>query len=418
MDKAAAFSGLSRDAILRILRSLIHASLTTPGSVAPPGLTRQLFDPGVSVLELADLAMGDEGLGVDSLALIDAAAGVSRFFGLGTTGRDDYLLMSGCLGDWADLVTDHLSEKGVLAEFVFQTSGSVDHPKSVTHRLEHLLDEVVIFSPTLFDPAPTRIVGMVPPHHIYGFLFTCLYPEIVPCAVEDVTRRPPGAVQRLLRPGDLIVGTPQNWASLLSDDTSIPAGVFGVVSAGPVPADLWDNARSAGLDRLVEVYGATETGGIGWRVSPFDPYRLLPHLERVGGGITGRCAGDVRKPQDCLAWEGDQRFTLQGRCDKAVQVAGVNVSLQRVRSELSVTYGVAEMAVRLDGSRLKAFLVPADPNMCPSALIEYVSNCARDLLPPPARPAHYTVGPVLPRNAMGKPTDWVVQGSVASDAVD
>jgi long-chain acyl-CoA synthetase len=71
----------------------------------------------------------------------------------------------------------------------------------------------------------------------------------------------------------------------------------------------------------VQVYGASETGGLGWRSSHRDPYRLLPYLERVSGdagetevlrhgpdgGTHARCTR-----RTAWTWQGPQRLLCGG----------------------------------------------------------------------------------------------------------
>lgn len=397
---------LPRFAILRVMRALIFTSFETSGSTIPSGLSRQLFDPAMDVVALGNLALGDDGLGLDSLARIEAAAAVARFFGMERSGRDDYLLVSDRLGDWADLAAAEFSDRGPAAELTFQTSGSSDYPSAVTHSVARLTEEADTFSATLFESEPCRVVSLVPPHHIYGFLFTCLYPALLNCPVIDLSHRPSGAVHRLVRSGDLVVGTPFNWRMVVSNGKQVPDTVTGVVSAGPAPPDLWSAAEAANFCDLVEIYGATETGGLAWRRSGTEPFRLFPHLIRMGDGVGHRETGQACLLQDHLCWHAERSFSLKGRRDKAVQIAGVNVSLSRVRVVLERVEGIAEVAVRLDGDSLKAFLVPQRAAIPHADLIDAVASQAKADLPGPARPRRYVVGSELPRNVMGKLSDW------------
>ncbi|MEO0655310.1 MAG: 4-coumarate--CoA ligase [Pseudomonadota bacterium] len=399
---------LPRAALLRLLRSLIYATATAPGAAPPPGLARRLFDPAAPIAELGDLALGENGLGFDSLARIDLAAAVAQVFDLGATGRDDYLLLAERLGEWAELVAGALDAAGAAAQLTFHTSGSTDRPKAVPHMLADLLEEVAVITPTLFDPPPDRVVSLVPAHHIYGCLFTCLYPAWIGCDVIDAQHRPAAAVLRALCAGDLVVGTPQNWGHLLGSGNGLPPGVRGVVSAGPMPHALWSQAEAQGLQDLVEIFGATETAGIGWRRAGDQPFALLPHIHRVTDTTLESQRGTRRILQDRVEWRDDRHFVPVGRRDHAVQIAGVNVSLRRVEATIAEAPQVAEAAVRPHGDRLKAFVVPMPPAPADTELRDALNAWTTARLPAPARPVHYSVGPALPRNAMGKLSDWAV----------
>src|SRR3546814_1938739 len=77
----------------------------------------------------------------------------------------------------------------------------------------------------------------------------------------------------------LVVGFPQIWKTLaqsaLQGGRPIPPDVRGITSTAPCPPDTARLVRSAGFARLVELYGSSETMGIGWRDDPAQPYTQL-----------------------------------------------------------------------------------------------------------------------------------------------
>jgi hypothetical protein len=88
-----------------------------------------------------------------------------------------------------------------------------------------------------------------------------------------------------------------------------------------------------------------------------------------------------------------------------VQVAGTNVSIEDVVRCLRSVEGVAQASARLDGGRIKALIVPVDPEGDIAALEDALR--ARTLfLEAPARPDRYSFAACIPRSAIGKPVDW------------
>ena len=369
---------------------------------------------------IAQDRLDEDGLGLDSLARLRAVSLVTAYFGLASTGLEDYLVIDPRLRAWIAIVRRHLVLRGSLAEVTFTTSGSSGlTPKSATHRLADLLAEVdsVVAAwtepprtegrPTGATDVPRRILASVPPQHIYGFLFTVLLPDRLGCPVIDLSEKPPTAALRTAERSDLIVGTPFTWQLALEGGAVAQGVCNGLVSTAPAPAWLWPKAREAGVARLDEIYGSSETSGIGWRQAPDVPFDLLPHLGRRGDkparGITDMML------QDRLAWSGPRSFSLAGRIDESVQVGGLNVSPSAVRETLLRVPGVSDVAVRLDGDRLKAFVVPeTDAVGGTLALEQSLRNAALRDLAPPARPQRYTFGSAIPRSAMGKLADWSV----------
>jgi long-chain acyl-CoA synthetase len=116
--------------------------------------------------------------------------------------------------------------------------------------------------------------------------------------------------------------------------------------------------------------------------------------------------------QDELQWQSATTFNLLRRSDESVQVGGHNVSPAWVVSQLQQHSGVKEAAVRLDSSltqpRLKAFIVlQPNSNLAQSAKERSdLELWMADTLPWYAAPSSIHYGSALPRNAMGKLTDW------------
>jgi long-chain acyl-CoA synthetase len=418
---------LDRGTIRRLIKSLIHVEherLASAGRIDPCFATR-LAAPYITAQDIEALAIDEATLGFDSLSLIDLVLAVNRLFGLHTTGVEDYLMVQRTIGDWTGLVHHHLSLRGPDANFTFMTSGSSGAPREITHSARYLTTEIRAF---LMGPmegfstvSDVRILALVPAHHIYGFLFTCLLPKIAGFEVLDLCRAGPNAASRLAKAGDIVVGTPFTWQILEKTRSALAPGVCGVTSGAPSTQQTWDGAKALGLDRMIEIYGATETSGIGTRRSFDAPFDLLPHLkmsqdeiylhEDTPGGVTNSVADGRPLPlQDNLVWQGKHKFAVAGRKDDMVQIGGVNVSPQHVREVLLAAGGVADAAVRLDLDRLKAFVVPAprQPPEDDQTLQARLREVLRSKLPAPARPQNIRIGDEIPKNSIGKLTDWDV----------
>ncbi|MGL4239969.1 MAG: 4-coumarate--CoA ligase [Beijerinckiaceae bacterium] len=363
------------------------------------------------------IALGEEGsgsLGLDSLGRIDVAGRLNQFFHLHEVGIEDYLLIEKTIGRWCAIVAK--SEEIGWSRVTFQTSGSTGQPKTCTHDLADIAAEVQeqieVFR------RPRRIVSLVPPHHIYGFIFTILLPEALGVDVLDARALSPGQLRAALRQGDLLVATPHLWRYLAMSLGGFPEGVAGATSTAPMPKDLAIELRASGLHRLVEVYGSSETSGIGWRDDPDAPFTLYAAWDVSAD----RAAISRRRPDgsfsepfpfvDEVAFDGPRRLRPVGRRDGAVQVGGVNVFPARVKQVLEELDGVAAAAVRTFAAggdaarqRLKAFIVPA-PGADTVALEDAIRDHAATRLSAVERPAAYAFGDALPVNAMGKLADW------------
>ena len=389
-------------ALTRVVRDLVSAELAAarPGRVLPALLSWPL-NPDL----VADL-------GADSLDLMGAATSLADLLGFARTGYQDALLAQTRLADWIAAARASLAaDDSVLT---FRTSGSSGAPKRCSHRLDGLWREVDEL--TQLVPGRRRIFTAVPAHHIYGFLLTVLLPQAwgVPLPVIDLRGSSPAALIAQLEPGDLVVAHPDFWGQVAALAAGFPQDVIGVSSGAPCP-DATALALAAGGLRLLQVYGSSETAGVGWRDRAGEPDRLLPYWRRgdIERTIERTVDGVVeRYPlQDWLDWIDEENFVPGGRVDQAVQVGGTNVYPAWVAEVLGMHPGVFECVVRpmrLDeGTRLKAFVVPCKA-FAPETLRTELAAWTAERLGPAERPAAFSFGPALPRQPNGKPADWII----------
>ncbi|HEV7372366.1 AMP-binding enzyme [Arenibaculum sp.] len=374
------------------------------------------FDPAMA---LGAGGSGAGGLGADSLELLQVAAALTEALHLHRSGIEDYLLARPTAGEWVAVCRAALSRFD--REITFRTSGSTGLGKPCPHRLDTLEQEAAALA-ALAGPR-RRVLSAVPSHHIYGFLFTILVPNppagdgpAVP--VLDLRDRSPASLAALLRPGDLVVGHPEFWQAVRRSGATFPRDVVGTTSTAPCPDDLAADLRERGLARLLQVFGSSETAGIGWRDEPGAGFLPFPWWRRHGvAGLVRRLPDGGRLElalQDLIDWRDDGTFAPLGRLDTVVQVGGINVSLDGVRAHLLRHEHVADAAVRLmrpdEGSRLKAFIVPAPGAPGEPELQAALAAWIETALPAAQRPRSLAFGPSLPRTPAGKASDWEIPG--------
>ena len=380
-----------------VVRDLVRATLARirPGQVASLG-------------ELG--GTGPAAGAIDSLELLNLATALSRHFHVHEAGLDDLLLARRGLREWSETVVR--SRAAWDRDITFMTSGSTGDPKPCTHSMADLQAEVDALAELFADRR--RIVGVQPAHHIYGFLFTFMLPARLGIPVVDLRGVGPAGLLRSTRSGDLVVAHP----AYLDLAASIPGEVAGdvsvVTSTGPCKPVIWQRLRSAGVARIVEVYGSSETAGIGVRQASDEAYSLMPHWSRAGGGdrsiVRGGTECEPVDVPDVVEWLGDRAFRVGARVDGAVQVGGMNVFPSRVRETLLEHPLVADAAVRLmrpdEGGRLKAFVVPAQGTDDLVSLKDELSSWLGGRLQPVEMPRSFSFGAALPTTEAGKPGDW------------
>ncbi|WP_051822810.1 AMP-binding enzyme [Desulfonatronum thiodismutans] len=337
---------------------------------------------------------------------------VAGYFGLSAE-KAAVLVELPSLGQWAGYLLEQIGPRP--DRIAFSTSGSTGEPKTVVRDF-FFLEQDAVHLADLFSGV-NRFLALAPPHHIYGFIHAVLIPKLLNVPYEDWRFVNPSALINELRPGDAILGFPHVWRLCVETGELFPPGVLGVTSTGPCPPEIIRSLKSRGLESMLEIYGSSENGAIGYRTGLNAPLTLLPTWKRVGEDSLARELeqGGSSEPftiQDRLDWVDHTHFFVKKRLDHAVQVAGINVYPSRVRDVLLAHEAVADCAVRLmrpeEGHRLKAFVVlqpdrKADPGIR-EALRAHLALHLSHL----EQPASVIFGLELPKNELGKAADWTI----------
>jgi len=350
----------------------------------------------------------ENGLGADSLELMWLAGAVNEMFHVHEVGIEDYFLVRRRFGDWIDLVTSALE-----TNITFQTSGSSGPPKTCLHTLVNLVAEAEEHCHRL---KPKRVLLAVPSHHIYGFIFGILVPTLAQCPVIDLRSRTP--LQTMFAPGDVLISYPDHWQFLQRSGCRL-TDVTGVTSTAPMPDKLATALCDIGLAELIQIYGSTETAGIGWRNAPSEPYELLSQwidaslpAEEGLAVLIGRDGRTAETPDRIIAC-GHRSFRVIGRSDGAVQVGGMNVFPDRVARHLESHPWIAAARVRKSspdlGGRLKALLVLRNPDLKGAELIKSLTDWIERTLPAEQRPRSITFSDQIPTTELAKERDWTEQ---------
>lgn len=271
------------------------------------------------------------------------------------------------------------------AELVFFTSGSSGEPKLVSKKLWQLQREIAVLSETfkqLDAGALPLVAATVPSQHIYGLLFRLLWPLSNGWTLARDTVHFAGqwlALCRYRQPV-LLISSPAHLsryhdiAELLQQYPERRAQLLAVFSSGgPLASrDAASFYQQSGLAPL-EIYGSTETGGIGWR--QYQPSQPEPAWQ-VFSGLALRqdeqgclCLTSPYLPDanwyttaDLVTFESPQQFRLQGRADRIVKLAEKRLALGEVEfccAELPYVEQAAALVLpgRHAGSRPQLALV-------------------------------------------------------------
>ncbi len=341
---------------------------------------------------------GDMGL---SLPEIEACAvDIEAFFGLpaGQLSRSE----DATIGAWAQTVAT-----GINSHFSKMTF-SVLYAEGEKYR-SRTVDEIIQDAQAAADlfPQRSRIVSFVPANQLLGFILTVVYPEILQIDAVEGLGVSPLALRDMLRSGDLIVATPTMWRYLVQALDRVADNIIGASFGERLPSELEENMRALGVSAVRELYGATETGLVGWRDSTTEPFCLLPHWTRAASETNETYELIRRRPDeqeavvaamDVLVWDSDRLFTLVRRRDNAVQVGGVNVHPDRIAGVIETHPYIEGAKIRVhfqrDGAcRLIAHMTLKDGQEPHEETMRDIDHWCRKRLRPSERPRLYSFEP-------------------------
>jgi 4-coumarate--CoA ligase (photoactive yellow protein activation family) len=279
--------------------------------------------------------------------------------------------------------------------FEFTAAGKNSETESCLHPADAIYADAAACANLLYGRR--RLISLVSPHGLLGFVTTVLTPNLQGIPVIDARGMAPEALAASLAFGDVVVATPTLWRYIANEDVKAPDNAMGVSFGEPLAADLAAELRKAGFGALRELYGSTETGLIAWRDSPGEPFILCDHWSRRGANIARNSpvvvANEV-EAMDVLCWEGERSFRLGGRRDGAIQVGGVNVFPDRVAATIREHKAIEDCEIRIlrhagGVSRLVAH-IKLNAEIAPTEeTAREIDAWCRTQLRPPERPRVY-----------------------------
>ena len=319
----------------------------------------------------------------------------------------------------------------------FYTSGSTGRPEAIRKPLHCLEAEVEVLERVFGRKAAQSVLATVPPIHIYGLLFRILWPLAAGRVFAANTVRFPGelvlAAER--QSGSLLVSSPAFLKRALPvlDFDRLDSLLFGVFSSGgALPSDVAAAYNAKLRHKVVEIYGSTETGGIGHRTvtseMPLQPWTPLPGV-RVGlcsnlGAITV-VSPFMPDPEEFKTGDrgetlSDGRFVIAGRTDRIVKLEERRISLVEIEDRLATCEEVSEVRVlslAAPGRRahLGAAVVPSERGWAilaaggKHALREALQNAVSPHVEGLAIPRKWRFLRRLPETAQGKTTELALQ---------
>lgn len=281
----------------------------------------------------------------------------------------------------------------------FATSGTTGEPV-VWHRTTGqiaaeagLLAALCGGSDGATDGGIDGVVCFAPPRHLYGHLMSIDVPAAlgVPCRRVALTAPLRWAFDGLRRP---LVATLPAAVATLQRSVGLLRRLDRLVlmhgSAVLTPATVALLADLGGRAELLDLFGSTETGLVGYRRTPDAPWTPAPDVALAAEPVSGRlivrgpriASRAGRPPRTCALMEDvvslapDGTFRWRGRSSRLLKINGRRVYLDQVESALrsSVPDAVARCEPDTDERRGEWFDVLVD-NADPGSLAEVELAC-------------------------------------------
>ena len=222
------------------------------------------------------------------------------------------------------------------------TSGSSGTPQAIQKSARQLFNEVQTLEATFGERVgDAAVVTTISHQHIYGLLFTLLWPIcsgrcLVPQRIEYLEQ---WQLYHQQADNYLLVSSPAHLDRFtelehLREGSGDLRAVFS--SGGPLAAAVPQRFRNAGFLAPIEVYGSTETGGIGWRqrnqgeqaFQRFAGIKLTVDSDNLLQVQSPHLPGEqVYTTADKVELLDANEFKVLGRADRIVKIAENRVSL-------------------------------------------------------------------------------------------
>ncbi|ADM09142.1 4-coumarate-CoA ligase, putative [Parvularcula bermudensis HTCC2503] len=252
-----------------------------------------------------------------------------------------------------------------------------------------------------------RVFSLVQADNLMGLVSSVLAPSLLRLEVVDGRGLGPDELAEAVQFGDLIIATPTLWRYLAETLPDLPDNVMGLTFGERFSPELARQLRSRGVGAMRELYGSTETGVVGWRDSPPDPFSLFRHWSRGEGSAIIRSSANGRPykmlPMDDLSWTGPSQFDLGARRDGAIQIGGVNVFPTAIAATIAEHPMVSQCSVRVSQrpgalDRLITDIVLADDIDPDEKMAWSIDEWCRRRLRPTERPRIYNFADQLPED--------------------
>ena len=307
------------------------------------------------------------------------------------------------------------------------TSGSTGNPKAINKTLQMLDNEINALENQWGDMlGRSSVVSTVSHQHIYGLLFRLLWPLSAgrAFAMQDLIYTEQ-VLKNTLQGGSktqTLISSPALLKRLQDEgDSCHYRAVFS--SGGPLSKEAADQCRMLLNETPIEVFGSTETGGVGFRQQREvdSPWQLFNEVKvkladqnclALWSPWLSEGDGGYYQTSDQCELLANNQFRLKGRIDRIVKIEEKRISLQEVENHLNELEWVLESAVLVveDPHRvtLGALITLTDSGKAELLKLGKgkfwikLRQALREWVEPVGMPRHFRISNEIPMNKQGK----------------
>lgn len=249
------------------------------------------------------------------------------------------------------------NEVALDKDIIFYTSGSTGKPQPVVKQLQYIEAEIAALEMLWGNNSSNSVhfFSTVPHHHIYGLLFSLLWPI---CSNHKIIRKTFTYWEELLfsyTTGDYIISSPSHLTRIPEVAKEANINCNHIFSSGAVLNFKDANTCKEVFQHLpIEVYGSTESGGIGYRQQA-----TIEQPWQTFAGVKIKAAKDysiivaspylsAEKPliiNDLIQLFTPNTFALIGRTDSIVKIEGKRVSLLEMQKRICSMSAIDDVVI-------------------------------------------------------------------------
>ena len=170
-------------------------------------------------------------------------------------------------------LVEDFKEKGIIS---FYTSGTVSDGVSIEKTFDNMEIEAKDIAAELEIGKGFEFISTTTPKHLFGFTFHYMLPYVT----ENITN-----VQRIHYPEDInfenavLITTPSFLEAMRKYDSHPVKNPKIIISAGAkLELQTFEFAQTI-ADKVIEIYGSTETGVIGYRTNPHNRLKIFKGIK-------------------------------------------------------------------------------------------------------------------------------------------